>query len=131
MYKDDGIRAYGNTVYFKCLCTGYFFIVAHLDWYSVDVGDTVKAREVFASIGDTGYGSGAHLHSGMFPKDSKLKDLRGSNAIDPMDYYLEYGFPCNTEITNLFGSNHYNNNKDNDLTKHEGIDFSSWKKRAI
>lgn len=114
-------------MYAQCIKTEMFFIFAHLDWFSCKVGDIIKKHEVFAGIGDTGYSpSGAHLHTGMFPKDSELKDLRGVNAIDPMDYYLEYGYPCNTVITNPYGSKHFNNGKDSDLTKHEGVDFSSW-----
>jgi len=120
---DGGGREYGNTVYGQD-DLGNRFIFAHLDWFSVKEGDIVPAWETFAEIGDTGYG-GAHLHWGMFLPGNDLSELRASNAIDPTNYLMDYGYPCRTIITNPYGSKICNPK----LDKHEGIDFSAWRVR--
>ena len=119
--KDDGVRAYGNTVYTED-DLGNRFIFAHLDWVSVKPGDTIEPWEAFAGIGDTGYSpNGPHLHWGMFPKGAGY--MGASTAIDPSLYLKKYGYPCNTEMTNPFGSEICNPK----LKGHEGIDFSGWR----
>ena len=118
--RDDGKRDYGNTVYLEDQ-DGYKTVCCHLDWFSVKEGDKLKAGDVFGEIGETGYCKGAHLHFGLFHTWCELKDLRGSNAIDPMPYISKFGYPCKTKITNKFGSNIHNPK----LKYHEGIDFSA------
>ena len=119
--KDDGKRAYGNTVYTED-DLGNRFIFAHLDFFNVEQGDIIEPWETFAEIGETGYcPSGSHLHWGMFPKGSGY--MGASTAIDPTLYLKKYGYPCNTQITNNFGSKICNPK----LKGHEGIDFSGWK----
>ncbi len=59
----------------------------------------------------------------MYPKRCEVADLWAKNVIDPTEYLEEHGHPCNTIVTNPFGSNVFNTNSD--LTEHEGIDFSS------
>lgn len=66
----------------------------------------------------------------MFEPGDDLAELRGSEAIDPTEYLEENGYPCNTIITNPFKSDDYNDTEDSNLTYHEGIDFSSWRKRV-
>lgn len=61
----------------------------------------------------------------MFEPGNDLVDLRASNVIDPTLYLNKYGHPCNTIITNPFGSDKCNPK----LPGHEGIDFSSYRVR--
>lgn len=48
---------------------------AHLDSYSVKKGQTIKAGDVIAKVGDSGTGTGPHLH---------FETLRNGEAIDPV-----------------------------------------------
>lgn len=119
--QEDGKRDYGNTVYYQDDLSNRF-MVAHLDWMACKAGDILKPWETFAGIGDTGFcPSGAHLHYSMFPVGNGYMGAR--SAIDPTLYIKKYGYPCNTLITNPYGSLKCNPK----LKGHEGIDFSSWR----
>lgn len=119
--EDDGKRAYGNTVYTED-DLGNRFMFGHLDWFACKKGDILTPWEAFAGIGETGYcPSGAHLHWGMFEPGNGY--MGASTAIDPTLYLKKYGYPCNTIVTNHFGSKICNPKLDG----HEGIDFSSWR----
>lgn len=79
---------------------------------------------MFAQIGSTGYcPSGAHLHWDMYLPGNDLAELRALNTIDPTNYLEENGHPCNTIVTNPFGSDKCSPK----LLHHEGIDFSSYR----
>lgn len=126
IFEDDGKRAYGNTVYAKGLITGKVLMFAHLDSISVVVGQDLEKGDIVGEIGSTGYSpSGAHLHTSLFKKGETA--YYAKNAIDPKEYFIEYGKPCRTILTNPYGSPHYNDTKDSSLSKHEGNDFSSFR----
>lgn len=119
--KDDGKSEYGNRVYVKD-DLGNRFMFGHLDWFACKAGDALKPWETFAEIGETGYcPSGSHLHLSMFDKSEGY--MGASTTVDPTLYIKKYGYPCNTLITNEFGSKICNPK----LKGHEGIDFSSWR----
>lgn len=132
---DDGKRAYGNTVYTKGLKTGRVLMFAHLDSIDVKMGQYLEAGGIIGDIGSTGYSpSGAHLHTSLFPVGCKA--YFAQNAVDPKEYFIQYGHPCRTIMTNPFGSQHYNTTEKDEstgkskLTQHEGMDFSSFRLRA-
>ena len=119
--KEDGKSPYGDRVYVQD-DLGNRFLFAHLAWFACAQGDILKPWETFAEMGETGYcKSGAHLHLSMF--DDSDSFMGAEEAIDPTLYIKKYGYPCNTRITNEFGSKHCNPKLDG----HEGIDFSSWR----
>ena len=124
--EDDGKRAYGNTIYTKGLLSGQVLMFAHLDRIDVLQGQSLRQGDNIGVIGSTGYSpSGAHLHTSLFAKGEKVYFAK--NTIDPKEYFIKYGYPCRTIITNPYGSPHYNDTKDSNLSKHEGIDFSSYR----
>jgi|GEM_PF-3022480 len=59
--QKDPNTGYGNVVYIDH-GDGYVSIYAHLQDYTVKVGDKVAAGQVIGHIGSTGNSSGAHLH---------------------------------------------------------------------
>ncbi len=123
---DDGKRAYGNTVYTKGMESNQVLMIAHLDDIEVSVGDILQAGESVGHIGNTGYcPSGAHLHTSLFKEGETV--YYAKNTIDPKEYFIQYGKPCRTIMTNPFGSKHYNDTKDSTLKQHEGMDFSSYR----
>ena len=123
---DDSVRAYGNTVYAKGIQSGQVLMFAHLHTISVSVGQTLNSGETVGEMGSTGYSpSGAHLHVSLFDKGETV--YYAKNTIDPKEYFIKYGYPCRTILTNPYGSPHYNDTKDSTLKKHEGNDFSSYR----
>jgi len=132
--KDDGFRAYGNTVYTKGLDSGQVLMFAHLDSINVQPNQRLEKGDIVGEIGSTGYcSSGAHLHTSLFSKDETSYYAR--NTIDPKEYYIKYGLPCRTIMTNPYGSKHFNDkaqdkNGDQSLKAHEGNDFSSYRLRV-
>lgn len=112
---------YGNRVYLKH-DDGHISMYAHLRPFDLYPGQEIKAGEEFAEIGSSGYcPSGAHLHYSLFaPGTQKLYAV---NTIDPSEYLRQNGYPCDTIMTNPFGSPHCNPK----LNGHEGIDFSSYR----
>jgi murein DD-endopeptidase MepM/ murein hydrolase activator NlpD len=71
-------RGYGNTV---MIDHGYGFITvyAHLQSIHVEVGNKVNRGEVIASVGNTGFSTGPHLHYEVHLNDK---------PVDPVDYYF-------------------------------------------
>ena len=122
---EDG-SPYGNRVYIEDDVTGEILLYGHLDWFAVKAGDKLLKGDVFAEIGATGYcPSGAHIHMGMFKSGTPLSKCWAKNAIDPLPYFKKYGYPVHTIITNYYGSKIHGKG----IKKHEGVDFSSWRKR--
>lgn len=122
---EDG-TAYGNRVYLDH-ADGYISMYAHLkDISHLKNGQVLEKGEEFAEIGNTGYcPSGAHLHFSLF--EPNTTELFAKNTVDPFPYIERLGYPCDTIITNKYGSDIHNSK----LKKHEGIDFSSWRLRWI
>jgi len=132
--KDNGIRAYGNTVYTRGLESDQVLMFAHLDSINVTLNQRLEKGDIIGEIGSTGYSpSGAHLHNSLFSKGETSYYAR--NTVDPKEYFIKYGNPCRTILTNPYGSPHFNDkaqdkNGDQSLTKHEGNDFSSYRLRV-
>jgi murein DD-endopeptidase MepM/ murein hydrolase activator NlpD len=119
---DDG-KDYGNRVYLQH-DDGHVSMYAHLESINVKTGQTLNPGDIVGEIGDTGYcPSGSHLHYSLFPID--CPSLFAANTCNPTKYLEANGYPCDTEITNHYGSNTCNPR----LSGHEGIDFSSWRLR--
>jgi len=119
--KNDDGKDYGNRVYLKH-DDGYISMYAHLQSIEVVGGQILLDGEEFGDIGASGYcPSGAHLHFSLFAPDADK--LYASETIDPTDYLIKNGYPCDTIITNPYGSQYCNPK----LKGHEGIDFSSWR----
>lgn len=56
---------------------GYYSSYLHLSGYNVNVGDVVKKGQRIASMGDSGYVTGVHLHLGFskgYPANDNLMD---------------------------------------------------------
>lgn len=60
-YSGDGLRQYGNMIIIKH-DSDYLTVYAHNHSLKVKDGDTVKAGQVIASMGDKGSSSGVMLH---------------------------------------------------------------------
>lgn len=126
---DDGKRAYGNTIYTKGINSGQVLMFAHLDRIDVCEKQTLLPGESVGIIGSTGYcPSGDHLHVSLFKKGETVYFAK--NTIDPKEYFIKYGYPCRTIMTNPYGSKHFNDTKDSTLKAHEGMDFSSYRLRT-
>jgi len=119
--KPDNGTDYGNRIYLKH-DDGFISMYGHLKHFDIVVGQELKAGEEFAEIGSSGYcPSGAHLHYSLFAPGTPK--LYASNTIDPSGYLRQHGYPCDTVMTNPYGSPHCNPKLDG----HEGIDFSSYR----
>ena len=117
---EDGTD-YGNRVYLKH-SDGYISMYGHLKTFDVVVGQELKSGTEFAEIGSSGYcPSGAHLHYSLFSPNTPK--LYAEYTIDPTPYINRYGNPCDTVITNYYGSKECNPKLDG----HEGVDFSSYR----
>lgn len=122
--SDYGYRLYIE--YDQCI-----MMFAHLEDFYVKEGQEVKAGEVIGKMGNTGYGSGTHLHVSAFSKRSPK--LTAEWAVDPTFYLkLSKVYITNTKVSNPFGSK-YRNPK---LKIHEGLDFGTelipgWEKGNI
>lgn len=115
--KSDN-SGYGNRVYLRDK-DGHTIMYAHLESFTVKNGDKLKAGKEFGVIGGTGYGTGDHLHLSYFKPGCKI--LNSKNTSDPMPYIEEYGYPCDTKITNPYGSEICHPKQ----PFHEGVDFSA------
>lgn len=94
-------------------------LYAHLASTELKQGDKVSKGDEIGVIGDSGYSKGVHLHTSFFNIGCLVLNAR--NAVDPMAYFKEHGYPCIGKITNKYGSDICNPN----LPKHEGVDFSA------
>jgi len=74
----DGVVSYigENWLYGKHIIishsNGYKTMYAHLNAFSVKMGDKVTRGKKIAESGNTGYSTGPHLHFGIFDKNNKL-----------------------------------------------------------
>ncbi len=76
------IDGYGNMVEIKS--PSYYTRYAHLASYSVRPGDKVEQGQVIGKVGNTGIGSGAHLHFEIHPVSAGAPSR--ANAVDPASY---------------------------------------------
>ena len=73
-WQEDSVK--GNVVVVK-VNDEISYTYAHLEEVKVNVGDTVKAGDVVASVGSTGASTGPHLH---------LELTIGGENVNPLDY---------------------------------------------
>ena len=76
------------TLYCKVNNTKYFFNYFHLSEVFVNVGDEVKKGDVIALSGNSGIGTGPHLHFEVW-ENTAIKADRESNCKDPENYFEE------------------------------------------
>jgi murein DD-endopeptidase MepM/ murein hydrolase activator NlpD len=62
---------------------GYYSLYAHLDSYTVAVGDTVIKGQVIGKMGNSGVSTGTHLHFSIFFGDP----TKGGNSLNPLRFY--------------------------------------------
>jgi len=60
IFAGSGLNGYGLMVVIKG--NGIFTVYAHAQELYVETGDSVRAKEAIAEVGDTGHASGPHLH---------------------------------------------------------------------
>jgi murein DD-endopeptidase MepM/ murein hydrolase activator NlpD len=84
----EGISAYGKHVKIDH-SNNHDTLYAHLDSLKVVKGQKIKAGEQIGFTGNTGVGTGAHLHFGYRPKPPKMDHKNGfKGSIDSLDYFL-------------------------------------------
>jgi murein DD-endopeptidase MepM/ murein hydrolase activator NlpD len=80
---------YGNSVIFQDKNGNYHFY-AHCSQLLAKEGDNVKAGDIIAVSGNTGTGTGAHLHYGIYDKSSNLDALYGEQGcINNTEYMID------------------------------------------
>jgi murein DD-endopeptidase MepM/ murein hydrolase activator NlpD len=80
----------GNMLTLFCIVEGkkYFFNYFHLKQSLVNVGDKVKKGDIIGLSGNTGVGTGPHLHFEVW-EDTAIKEDREKNCKDPEGYFEE------------------------------------------
>ena len=111
--------AYGNRIYIRH-DDGSTAMYAHLSKFECSQGDCIQAGDKIGVMGDTGNGSGTHLHISYFSKYAK--ELRGEYASDPTYWIILSGFwPTNTKVSGGYQEMYKDANGNS--YPHEGIDF--------
>lgn len=102
---NDGVVLYagydnvnGNLIQIWNEEKGFKTLYGHNSEFKVKTGDKVKAGDLIALSGDTGHGTGPHLHFGLaltgFGGNSLNRDNGYNGAIDPTPY-LKYDYQGN------------------------------------
>lgn len=78
------------TLYCNVNDTKYFFNYFHLSETFVNVGDKVKKGDVIGLSGNTGIGTGPHLHFEVW-ENTAIKSDREINCKNPENYFEEVG----------------------------------------
>lgn len=79
------VGGFGNWVWLEGSTEPYDFIVGHMQHSSILVkaGDTVKAGQKIAEVGNEGQSTGAHAHCELWTQPGRL----GGRAIDPAPFW--------------------------------------------
>lgn len=79
------VAGFGNWVWLEGSTEPYDFIVGHMQHSSILVkaGDTVKAGQKIAEVGNEGQSTGAHAHCELWIRPGRL----GGRAIDPAPFW--------------------------------------------
>ena len=79
------VGGFGNWVWLEGSTEPYDFIVGHMQHSSILVkaGDTVKAGQKIAEVGNEGQSTGAHAHCELWEQPGRL----GGRAIDPAPFW--------------------------------------------
>ena len=79
------VAGFGNWVWIEGTTEPYDFIVGHMKHASILVkaGDTVKAGQKIAEVGNEGGSTGAHAHCELWTRPGRL----GGRAIDPAPFW--------------------------------------------
>lgn len=79
------VGGFGNWVWLEGSTEPYDFIVGHMQHSSILVkaGDTVKAGQKIAEVGNEGGSTGAHAHCELWTRPGRL----GGRAIDPAPFW--------------------------------------------
>lgn len=79
------VTGFGNWVWLEGTTEPYDFIVGHMrhDSILVRAGDTVRAGQKIAEVGNEGQSTGAHAHCELWTRPGRL----GGRAIDPAPFW--------------------------------------------
>ena len=94
-FRLDG---YGRSIYLRSVSGKYEALYAHLSSIFVKVGDKVRLSDILGHSGNTGFGTGPHLHFGLklygeYVDAEKVigSDTSKNQLIKPDEYVVEKG----------------------------------------
>ena len=90
------LNGYGRSVYLRSVSGKYEALYAHLDSIFVEVGDKIKLGGILGHSGNTGFGTGPHLHFGLklygeYVDAEKIIGGKPEQLLKPDEYIVEKG----------------------------------------